>query len=130
MKVNASSSSLAILNRIKDRDGSAQEHYHAPDGEGQKKNENKQAYSHSDAEILEVTDERVQSAIANFQKDENMAAAGLSVVAEGRLPGLKIYLKDVSGNTVRQFSAEEFLKLRDSSSQDHRARGKILDQKC
>jgi hypothetical protein len=76
---------------------------------------------------------QVDEAVAAFQADATTQAHGLSAVVEGAGPGLKIALKDCNGTTVRQFTGNEFLKLRDatapSASKDARPRGKILDQK-
>ena len=72
-------------------------------------------------------DGKFKSAIAEF-KTEN-AAMGLDASVSGQGPGLKVTLKDVNGSVVRQFTGEEFLKLRQASRRDGTQRGKILDQK-
>jgi hypothetical protein len=78
----------------------------------------------------------IDQALESFKTDASAQEHGLSAEAEGSGPGLKISVKDCNGATVRQFSGEEFLKLRDASSQKASptdnplaTRGKILDQK-
>jgi uncharacterized FlaG/YvyC family protein len=78
---------------------------------------------------LEATPEKVDQAVEAFQTDLDAQAKGLSASVSGQGPGLKVVLKDEAGSVVRQFTGEEFLRLREAASQDHRVRGKILDQK-
>ncbi len=73
--------------------------------------------------------EKLRAAIDDFQKDEANQASGLSAHLEGSALGLKVVVRDINGHSLRQFSGEEFLRLRDSASADSRHRGKILDQK-
>ena len=79
-------------------------------------------------EVFEVSDEKVGAAIQSFRNDAQTQANGLNAQIEGHGPGLKVTLKDGSGAVVRQFTGEEFLKLREAASAG-RTRGKILDQK-
>ena len=80
-------------------------------------------------EQIEVSDEKVGSAIEGFGRDEQALANGLTAAAVGMGPGLRVVLKDAKGGIVRQMSGEEFLRLRETVDKDRRARGKILDQK-
>lgn len=80
------------------------------------------------SEVFEVSDEKVGAAIESFRTDAQAQANGLKAQVEGQGPGLKITLKDGSGAVVRQFTGEEFIKLREAASTG-RSRGKILDQK-
>jgi hypothetical protein len=73
--------------------------------------------------------EKLDQAIEAFQTDSQAQANGLSATRVGTGPGLKIVLKDEAGSVVRQFTGEEFLKLRQAASNDGKARGKLLDQK-
>jgi uncharacterized FlaG/YvyC family protein len=77
-------------------------------------------------EIIEVTDERLDQAVEAFQKDAQAKQQGIEVE---RAPGLNIVLKDISGSVIRQFTGEEFLRLRDAI-RDGRTSGKILDKKA
>ncbi len=73
--------------------------------------------------------EKIEAAIESFRTDIDAQANGLSASVEGTGPGLRIVLKDVNGGVVRQFTGEEFIKLRNAVGRDFHARGKILDQK-
>ncbi len=79
-------------------------------------------------EILAVTEKKVADAIDAFQSEASQNA-GIQVAMQGSGVGLRVVLKDVSGTVVRQLTGDEFLKLRDGSSVDLKARGKILDRK-
>lgn len=72
---------------------------------------------------------KLDQAIESFQSDLQTQANGLNASIEGNGPGLKVVLKDGTGGLVRQFSGEEFLKLRQAVSKEGRVSGKILDQK-
>ena len=76
-----------------------------------------------------VNDENLDAAIASFDSDQQARANGLHAERTGTGPGLKVVLKDTNGEVVRQYSGDEFLKLRDNSSRDFKARGKLLDRK-
>ncbi|MGK5084510.1 hypothetical protein WDW37_14540 [Bdellovibrionota bacterium FG-1] len=88
----------------------------------QKDSEKKRADQELDPQV-------VDQALASFQADSTMQSSGLSAVVEGTGPGLRIAVKDVNGTILREFSGEEFLKMRDSKTKGSPNRGKILDQK-
>lgn len=74
----------------------------------------------------------IDAAVESFKTDAAAQEHGLSAVVEGNGPGLKIHVKDCNGTTLRQFSGEEFIKLRQATSARTTPtgkRGKILDQK-
>ena len=71
----------------------------------------------------------IDDAVQSFKNDEAAQAHGLSATVEGTGPGLNIHLKDCNGAVLRQFSGEEFLKLREATGKSVGLRGKILDQK-
>ncbi len=71
----------------------------------------------------------IDDAVQSFKSDATAQEQGLSATVEGSGPGLKIHLKDCNGTVLRQFSGEEFLKLREATAQPAGLRGKILDQK-
>jgi hypothetical protein len=71
----------------------------------------------------------IDDALQSFKTDAAAQEHGLSATAEGSGPGLKIHLKDCNGTVLRQFSGEEFLKLREATTPVAGLRGKLLDQK-
>jgi hypothetical protein len=80
--------------------------------------------------LVAVTPQQIEAAVEDFRKDQSMQAHGLSAVIEGAGPGLRIAVRDTNGATVRQFTREEFVRLRSiGSAKDTHPRGKILDQK-
>lgn len=101
------------------------------DGEGGQQSGQEQEPKNPDEDktpIVQVNSENVEAAIIAFRGDVQAQAAGLRAQAIGQGPGLKVILKDGTGAIVRQFTGEEFLKLREAVK-DGRASGKILDQK-
>ncbi len=77
----------------------------------------------------EANSENVGKAVEDFHTEFQTQVAGLNACVEGSGPGLKVILKDGTGSVVRQFTGEEFLRLREAASGDGRVVGKILDQK-
>jgi hypothetical protein len=73
----------------------------------------------------------IDDAVQSFTEDAAAQAQGLSATVEGTGPGLRIQVKDCNGTVLRQFSGEEFLRLREATSAQGPGlrRGKILDQK-
>jgi hypothetical protein len=68
-------------------------------------------------------------AVREFDQDSQNQANGLNATLEGEWPGLRVILKDRGGVVIRQFTGDEFMRLRGTACQDGRVRGKILDQK-
>ena len=95
----------------------------------QQNQKNPRKEQEDDSPRFEVTERKVTEAMASFKSDAQTIAKGLSVSSEGNGPGLKVVLKDGTGAVVRQFTGEEFVRLREAVSKDGRQRGKILDQK-
>ena len=71
----------------------------------------------------------VSAAIENFTADKKALENGLTASMAGSGPGLRVLLKDGTGAVIRQMTGDEFVKLRESVTQDPQSRGKILDQK-
>ena len=71
----------------------------------------------------------LEKAVNDTQKDPAFTQSGLHAEIISTKDGPKIQLTHSGGNTLKILSAEEFLKLRDSSHQEDTGRGKILDQK-
>ena len=80
--------------------------------------------------LSDATPESVDQAIQAFQNDQRTQAMGLTAArTEAKGPGLKVVLRDGTGAVIRQFTGEEFLRLREAAQNDPKSRGKILDQK-
>ncbi len=77
----------------------------------------------------EASPEKIDQAILNFMEDLQAQAPDIRASVEGSGPGLRVVLKDGGGGLVRQFTGEEFLKIRQGTAKDGKIRGKILDQK-
>lgn len=122
MKVGGSNAASWLLNRIRDRGDSGGGNSHSGQGDQKSGSQKKDESA--------VSDEEVQAAVQAFGSDEQAAAAGLHVDQIGNGPGLRVVLKDVSGNVVRQFTGSEFVRLRDvTGGRSLHAPGKILDRK-
>ncbi|HUP55954.1 MAG TPA: hypothetical protein VM598_00775 [Bdellovibrionota bacterium] len=120
MKITSLPEIFRFTNRVQEKpDGQS-----AHDGSQQNDPERKK-----EEEAAEATPEELNAAIATFQADPQTREAGLTAEPVSGGPGLKVVLKDGTGSVVRQFTGEEFLKLREAASKDTRMRGKILDQK-
>jgi hypothetical protein len=126
VKINPLSNALSFLGRVRDKQdaegGGQGGGHHAGSDQQQQKDE-------TTTPTVEVSDDTIEKAIEAFAVDTQTLANGLSASRVGTGPGLKVVLKDSSGAVLRQFSGEEFLRLRGASNKDVRARGKILDQK-
>jgi hypothetical protein len=127
VKVTGNIPTGLFLNRARERgdsdSGSSQQHQHQSDRQ-------KQGSGYSPDDAAAVTEQQIQAAVEAFGVDEQAAAAGLHVDQIGSGPGLRVILKDVSGNVVRQFSGTEFVRLREvSGGRTLHAPGKILDRK-
>jgi uncharacterized FlaG/YvyC family protein len=85
--------------------------------------------SSPEKEEIEASSENVDKAIEDFHTQLQSKMNGLKASVQGTGPGLKVVLKDGTGSVVRQFTGEEFLRLRQATSEDGRVNGKILDQK-
>lgn len=123
MKVNPLTQAAQFFNRVTER-----REQDAYDG-SQKRGKQRDQESPKKKKSSEEFQAEVEAAVKSFEKDKSTTAVGLHAHSEGKGPGLKVILKDVSGNVVRQFTGEEFLKLREVASDQPRGRGKILDQK-
>jgi uncharacterized FlaG/YvyC family protein len=83
------------------------------------------------AAVLSPEQERnaVEKAVSDFETDAQSQQHGLKASISGTSPGLRVVLSDVNGNVIRQFEAQEFMRLRSTGARDSRGRGKLLDQK-
>lgn len=124
MKVAPLTEALNFINIVREK----------PDGQSSRDRENQGERKEQSQEFAEELRQKVDAqtvgeAISEFSKDEQARLNGISAETSGKGPGLKVVLKDGNGAVIRQFTGEEFLRLREAASKDHRARGKILDQK-
>ena len=130
MKVGPLTESVRYLNSVHEKrepgedagQGSGQQYQH------QQNHQNPDQSGENSQQVFDVSDEKVGVAIEAFRRDGQAQAHGLSAEMVGKGPGLRVTLKDGSGAIVRQFTGEEFLKLREATALG-RPSGKILDQK-
>ncbi len=100
----------------------------SPKRENKKKDHPKKDESSNNSQSFQQTlnTEQVGSAVNAFSHEADVVASGLNAELEGKGPGLRVTLKDGSGAVVRQFTGEEFVKLREAATGP---RGKLLDKK-
>jgi len=102
---------------------------------GQKQSQPEHPEGASEPTRLMSVEEQMQSiekAIDEFAREAQSQNHGLKASFErsaSSTPGLRVILSDVNGNVIRNFSGEEFLRLRRKGGADTRGRGKLLDQK-
>ncbi len=126
MKIQGLNDALQFFGQVQDKDREK--------GNPDKRRQQRQGYGSDKKksnfeESLEVSQAELEKAVEAFKTDEQAKANGLNAKTDGQGPGLKVILTDNSGKVVRQFTGEEFLKLRSDTHQEGRVRGKILDQK-
>jgi hypothetical protein len=119
VKIGPFNKMLSVFSRVQTKEDKSDSHQNA---QFQQKERDKK-------HTLLVNDEEIQAALEDFSQDATVEAQGLkaSVIKSG--PFLKVVLKDGRGALVRQFTGEEFIKLREEAKKDTQNRGKILDQK-
>lgn len=71
----------------------------------------------------------VEKAMTDLRSENHFTETGMRVEVINSKDGLRIRLAHANGSTVKVMTAEEFMKLRESSDGEQAARGKILDQK-
>lgn len=103
----------------------------SPKRERKENPEKKKDESAEDSEAFardaEAASAKVDSAVSSFGRETDAIANGLSAEVEGKGPGLRVTLKDGRGAVIRQFTGEEFVRLREAASGT--GRGKLLDKK-
>ena len=124
MKVNFATTPIASFDRIR----SAESGKDAPkrDSQEQPRKEDENT-SDSDKGFSESVSEVLATAVDAFSHDDAVTANGLSAALEGKGPGLRVTLTDGRGAVVRQFTGEEFLRLREAATVTKR--GSLLDKK-
>ena len=73
--------------------------------------------------------QKLNELVDSFRSDLRAQGQGLDANLEGTGPGLKVVLRDEAGSLIRQYTSQEFLRLRTASAIENGNRGKILDQK-
>ena len=129
----------SIANKKNEGDGGSGSNQYDPNQtrrDGKQGQEHSQEHSQEDPQQLRrerKTDkserQQLDDAVISFHDDSSTQASGLNAAIDESGPGLRVVVKDVNGTTLRRFSGEDFLKLREGVSKDVRMRGKILDQK-
>ncbi|MBI3543970.1 MAG: hypothetical protein HY075_11925 [Deltaproteobacteria bacterium] len=71
----------------------------------------------------------VEKAMADLRSSDNFTQTGMRVEVLNTKEGLRVRLAQANGSVVKVMSAEEFMKLRDSTAGVNASPGKILDQK-
>ena len=121
MKIFPGSPVFSAFDRIRAADSSGD----ALKRDGQSPGQDTNARS-DDSETDPEAEAKVFAATLELAKDDGIAAHGLKPEVQGNGPGLRVTLKDGRGAVVRQFTGEEFLRLRDAATG---SRGKLLDKK-
>lgn len=123
MKVTPLTGAMKFLNQVD----------HRPEGQSRQQHQQQEQKERREGDPSfeeELSKEKIDKALAAFEKDAQTKANGLHASAEGQGPGLRVVLKDASGKVIRQLTGDEFLKLREASAGAAiGVRGKILDQK-
>jgi uncharacterized protein YlxW (UPF0749 family) len=127
MKINSVTGPTGYPTQIREKqeDSSSQSHQQNPE----KKDSDSDQKTQENREEFDNSPEQIKQAVEAFEIDSLAQANGLHASVEGTGPGLKVVLKDGAGGTIRQFTSEEFLRLRQTASKDLKTRGKILDRK-
>ncbi|MBI4925645.1 MAG: hypothetical protein HY843_06945 [Bdellovibrio sp.] len=97
--------------------------------EQEKKQESKQNNKEAEKNNIIADPLQLENAIQSFKDELRIQSKELEASLTSSQLGLKVVLKDGTGTIVRQFSGEEFLKLREAATLDTKSRGKILDKK-
>jgi hypothetical protein len=124
LKINPASEAVRFLNQVREkREGQGQEQ------QSRHQHQEQREERREETDAAELSLQKVDRAVASFHSDSQAQANGLNASVVGEGPGLRVVLKDGSGAVVRQFTGEEFIRLREAVSKGAPARGKILDQK-
>lgn len=122
MKLTSVPFTLSSFDRIRPSDSGRD----APKRE-QPRKDTPQDESPADGEFSsELAEKKLDTAVEAFAKESSAVSNDLNASVEGQGPGLRVTLKDGYGSMVRQFTGEEFLRLREAATG---ARGRLLDKK-
>lgn len=122
MKLTSVPFTLTSLDRIRSSDSGRD----APKREQPQKDPKREEDSDAPSFSAELAEKELDAALQDFTKETTAVDNALNASVEGRGPGLRVTLKDGYGSTVRQFTGEEFLRLREAAVG---TRGRLLDKK-
>lgn len=123
MRVRPVTDALQSFQRVSDKQDKGSHNDRSSDQSGQEKKD--EGFQRETPPTVEAINEAMDAFVA----EKATLDSGLSVSLDGQGPGLKVVLKDGKGAIVRQMTGDEFVKLRETVSNDPKSRGKILDQK-
>lgn len=126
MKINPLTEAVRFFNQVK---GPLDGHSRRQNSDSHQDAKQNPEPQEGEQKFADLKEETLDQAVEAFEAESQTRSKGLNVNVKGVGPGLKVVLTDGSGAVVRQFTGEEFLRLREAASRDSRARGKILDQK-
>ncbi len=121
MKIVSNSPIFAAFDRVRAADASGDALKRDGQSPGQDTNRNS-----DDSAPDPEAEAKVFAATLELANDDGITAHGLIPEVQGTGPGLRVTLKDGRGAVVRQFTGEEFLRLREAATGN---RGKLLDKK-
>ncbi len=133
MKIGQPPEIFNFQNRVQEKQDTKQDTGNGPKDQHHPSDSKLKKQNSEETIQVQVDDEKVAAAVQDFSQELSLRMNGLqaSIINSGLSagPGLKVVLKDGTGAVVRQFTGEEFLRLKEAASKDGHARGKILDQK-
>lgn len=97
------------------------------DGSGQKKEQPRDQNSRDERPSADR--KSVEKAVSDLRSEESFTHTGMSVEMIESPDGLQVRLIHPSGALIKTMSADDFMRLRESSAGGPLLRGKILDQK-
>lgn len=121
MKVQFATTPIPSFDRIRTAESGRDAPKRDSHDSSQKKDE-----PEDETEFSDIAKETLANAVQSFGQDTAVSANGLSAEVAGKGPGLRVTLKDGRGAVVRQFTGEEFLRLREAAGT---GRGSLLDKK-
>lgn len=126
MKINPTYSPMQHSSRVREKSDPTS---HSERKSNPNADQDSQGSSDETPDQENPSSEKLGEAIESFQADEQAQSNGLEAQLEGTGPGLKVVLKDGAGGVIRQFTGQEFIRLREATLKGEPARGKILDRK-
>ncbi len=122
MKVFSTSPLFTVFDPVRSTDASGD----ALKREKRKNESDAKDPNEPDSEKEYASEAELQAAVGEFTQEAGAAAPELQTQVSGQGPGLRVVLRDGRGAIVRQFTGEEFLRLREAAAG---GRGNLLDKK-
>lgn len=130
MKIQSLTGNWGYYGAVRERrEGDAGGQHQHQEGQGSGRDDKGQNFSERNFAEEAPSQDIVSEAVKTFEEDAQTQTHGLRAMVEGNGPGLRVVLKDGSGNILRHYTGAEFIQLRNSSPKDGPACGKILDRK-